>query len=224
MAGRVCDNLPLVDVANTSALTIAILSREISRRERLVDAFGRLGHDVVGEAAQAADLGDGEPRLIVLAFEGARAAMSAEIQAMRERLPEAWVLLVLPKGSPLDPRVTALGAHAILNEGELDATLGIALEALGAGLAVLPGELSAMAPVPVLSSREKQVLSMLVMGLTNIEIATRLYVTESTVKSHVSSAFRKLGVRSRKDAVARILDPENGLGLGILAISGGGDR
>jgi hypothetical protein len=39
------------------------------------------------------------------------------------------------------------------------------------------------------------------------------------VKSHLSSAFSKLGVRSRNEATALILDPENGLGTGILAIS-----
>ena len=46
---------------------------------------------------------------------------------------------------------------------------------------------------------------------TNHEIAARLFLTESTVKSHLASAFEKLGVRSRKDAAALLLDPEEGL-------------
>ncbi len=70
-----------------------------------------------------------------------------------------------------------------------------------------------------LSMREKQVLSMIVMGSTNAEIATKLFLAESTVKSHLSSAYNKLGVCSRKDAASRILDPLQGLGPGILAIS-----
>lgn len=62
---------------------------------------------------------------------------------------------------------------------------------------------------------------MVVLSFTNGEIAQKLYVSESTVKSHLSSAFAKLGVRSRSAAAEAILDPVNGLGTGILAIVGG---
>jgi DNA-binding NarL/FixJ family response regulator len=72
-----------------------------------------------------------------------------------------------------------------------------------------------------LSMREKQVLGMLVMGFTNAEIAAKMFLAESTVKSHLSSAYTKLGVRSRKDAASMILDPVAGLGPGILTITAG---
>ena len=55
--------------------------------------------------------------------------------------------------------------------------------------------------------------------LTETYIAAKLYVADSTVKSHLTSAFSKLGVRSRNEATAMILDLDSGLGAGILAIS-----
>ena len=58
------------------------------------------------------------------------------------------------------------------------------------------------------------------MGYMNSEIAEQLTVAESTVKSHLSSAFTKLGVKSRHEAVDLILDSERGLGMGILGIGG----
>jgi hypothetical protein len=69
--------------------------------------------------------------------------------------------------------------------------------------------------------REKQILGMVVMGFTNADIAAELYLAESTVKSHLSSAYPKLGVRSRRQATALILDPTQGLGPGIFAIAVG---
>jgi DNA-binding NarL/FixJ family response regulator len=72
---------------------------------------------------------------------------------------------------------------------------------------------------PPLTPREKQVLALVVMGYTNREIADQLVLAESTVKSHLFSAFRRLGVRSRSEAVALITDPARGLGSGILTIA-----
>lgn len=56
-----------------------------------------------------------------------------------------------------------------------------------------------------LTDREKEVLGLLVSGLTNPEIADRLVVSKSTVKFHVSSILSKLQVSSRTEAVAKAL-------------------
>jgi DNA-binding NarL/FixJ family response regulator len=56
-----------------------------------------------------------------------------------------------------------------------------------------------------LSHRESEVLSLLVEGLANREIAKRLFVGQETVKTHLHSLYRKLNVRDRAGAVAMAL-------------------
>ena len=51
-----------------------------------------------------------------------------------------------------------------------------------------------------LSNRELQVLQLLAIGKTNVDIANKLYICERTVKFHVSSILTKLGVRNRTEA------------------------
>ncbi|HQV63997.1 MAG TPA: response regulator transcription factor, partial [Anaerolineales bacterium] len=62
-------------------------------------------------------------------------------------------------------------------------------------------------PVPGLdlTEREREVLALMVEGLNNTQIAGRLTVSPSTIKSHVSSVLSKLGVASRTEAVALAL-------------------
>jgi LuxR family maltose regulon positive regulatory protein len=65
----------------------------------------------------------------------------------------------------------------------------------------------ALGPLPTmieeLSEREHEVLELIAEGLTNREIAQRLYIAAGTVKAHTSSIYGKLDVHSRTQAVAR---------------------
>jgi DNA-binding NarL/FixJ family response regulator len=112
------------------------------------------------------------------------------------------------------------GVEGIVLEQDVASALSMVVRAVSGGQISLPRK-AAPARRQALSNREKQLLGMVVLGFTNREIADRLHLTESTVKSHLASGFRKLGVRSRAEASALILDPANGLGTGILTITHG---
>lgn len=88
--------------------------------------------------------------------------------------------------------------------------IGSGLNEIIVGKTVLPLELEQQRkPVKTLSSlseeltiREREVLKALRLGLTNIDIAEQLFVSESTVKTHLYHSFRKIGVSSRGEAIA----------------------
>jgi DNA-binding NarL/FixJ family response regulator len=65
---------------------------------------------------------------------------------------------------------------------------------------------AAVGPFPQLSEREREVLRLAAEGRTNADIARRLFLSEKTVRNHVTSIFAKLGVTDRAQAVARARD------------------
>jgi DNA-binding NarL/FixJ family response regulator len=145
---------------------------------------------------------------------------SGWIRAIRAHALTAPIVVVGTFTSPRAVREAIdNGADGLVASDDLEDTLTPTLEAVCAGQIAFPRGVRSHVWRPLLSTREKQILGMVVLGFTNGEIARKLVVAESTVKSHLSSSFRKLGVRSRTEASELILDPERGLGTGILAIS-----
>ena len=94
------------------------------------------------------------------------------------------------------------GAAGVVGARDLATTLEPALAAVRAGLTVVPRDHNRQVARPALSHRERQVLALMAQGRTNGEIARTLVLEESTIKCHVSTAYAKLGVASRREATA----------------------
>jgi DNA-binding NarL/FixJ family response regulator len=103
------------------------------------------------------------------------------------------------------------GASAVVLEDDVGTALGPVIRAAVLGYTSIPDSRREAVVRPELSHRERQVLRLAALGRTNAEIASELCLAESTVKTHLSAAFKQIGVRSRRQAAALVLDPDEGL-------------
>jgi DNA-binding NarL/FixJ family response regulator len=193
---------------------VAVLGGDADARTEVVQLLAEQGF-------QLRD-GVGPGTLAVLIAAPSEVVRLREIRTLAEADPHTIILVIAPTATPNASLRRALlaGAAGIVLEAEIDHALAATAHALLAGQLAVPSALGRqIAPRP-LSHREKQILGLVVEGLTNREIADRLYLAESTVKTHLSSAFRKIDARSRSEAVSRIQDPDSGYGFGILSLGG----
>jgi DNA-binding NarL/FixJ family response regulator len=138
---------------------------------------------------------------------------------LRESHSGPMVAVLAETPAPRGARALAARLEGGVMLADIKHTLKPTLEAVAVGQCVVPKTIRQIIDRPPLSPRERQILAMIVLDFSNAEIASKLFVTESNVKNHLSSAFQKLGVSSRSAAAELILDRESGLGPGILHIS-----
>jgi two-component system nitrate/nitrite response regulator NarL len=166
--------------APTLRLRVAVCAMDLLRRTTLSRVVAEAGHIVVGDDAADVVLADGDC-------------------APGETRP------VVTLGGSGDDRPGVLPRDA--RADQIDA----AIRAVSAGLIVrLPDAMDAGFGAmretdghALLTPRELDVLATLAEGMTNKAIARRLNISLHTVKFHVESLFRKLGARTRTEAVAK---------------------
>jgi DNA-binding NarL/FixJ family response regulator len=131
----------------------------------------------------------------------------ASIQSIH---PRAKIIVVTTyEGDEDIHRALEAGARGYIIKGMPYQTLVDALERVHAGGRFLPPPvaraLASRMPDSELSSRELEVLTLLVNGRSNREIASHLGITEATVKSHVSTILMRLNVDDRTQAAVTAL-------------------
>jgi DNA-binding NarL/FixJ family response regulator len=185
--------------------TIAIGASDTVTRRRIAAAL------VEGGCVPPAEVNGTVPRVdvLVLAIDLGEADAATAVKLACASAPDAAVVVVTPPGRDWEVRrALRAGAQGIAFDGQLERVLPAAVRAVAAGLVAVPRVLRNQVVKPVFSHREREILALVAEGATNREIADRLYLAESTVKSHLSTAFSKLGVRSRAEAAALVLDPD----------------
>lgn len=201
--------------------TAVVAAPEKLEREQLTEMVRSAGLEVAAAVKSIAELpDDATPAVLVVTLDVTVPAAPAELRRLRSALGSSRIVVVSPAITPTGVRrLLDGGAEGLVLKPKAETSLGPTLRAVLSDQVCVPRTAGRQLQKPALTSREKQVLGMVTLGFGNGEIAGKLFLAESTVKSHLSSAFNKLGVRSRSEAAALILDPDGALGPGILSIS-----
>lgn len=132
-------------------------------------------------------------------------AATKQLRAL-DPAPAVLILTTFDRDAELIGAIEA-GAAGYLLKDVAPETIVEGIERAAAGGLFLPGELAARVlsgmrqPLPKLTDREVEVLRLTATGATNREIARELFVSEATIKSHLSHIFGKLEVDSRSRAI-----------------------
>ena len=189
-------------------MRVVIAGREAVERELLREVLEGDGIEVAFEAADAAELvvlsQIERPDAAVISAEPALFDAPRALIELKTTLPDMPVVVVSSQtGQRPVSKALRNGARAYLYFDQVG-LLPCALRAVAGGLSVVPADVKRQAVPAAFSHRERQVLDLAVRGYTNTQIARELFLAESTVKSHLSACFRKLGVSSRAEAAAAL--------------------
>ncbi len=155
------------------------------------------------------------PSAVICCLEGAgedEVDVASAVRTIKAAAPEAAVLVLSPSLElPLIVAAISAGARGFLHTDTPPDQLARALSVVLRGEMALPREILEASvkwlngqhrgpDLSALGERKLEILELVVEGLSNAQIAKRLYVSESTVKQHLRAAYKALGAKNRKEA------------------------
>jgi DNA-binding NarL/FixJ family response regulator len=150
----------------------------------------------------------GSPSCVVLYAGGMEEGWREDMRRIRELHPGVPLLVL---GSQLDLALACAalkqGADGFVHAQMHPAQVHSAVEVVQKGELAAPRQLlgyflsqNENPKIGDLTARQQEILEMVVEGLSNAQIAGRLYLSESTIKQHLRAVYKELGVRSRTQA------------------------
>lgn len=150
------------------------------------------------------------------------------VEQVRALNPKASILVFGLHADVLLARAAfEIGTRGFMHAGMTPDEVALAVEAAANGEPVVPRELlldlivgKERMDLSVLSARQKEILDLVVDGLSNAQIARRLYLSESTVKQHLRAAYKILGVKNRTSAANLIRNSRDRPTVSALSLGG----
>jgi two-component system, NarL family, response regulator DesR len=196
-------------LAEDQAMVRGALSALLSREQDIEVVAEVARGDAVVEAARLA-----HPDVALLDIEMPGGDGLAAAQALRKALPTCRIVILTTFGrSGYLQRAMESGAVGFLLKDAPASELAVALRRVMNGERVVDPDLALSALSSgnnPLTSREREVLSASLFGASLAEIAARLYLSEGTIRNHLSTAMQKLGAQNRMEA-ARLAEQKGWL-------------
>lgn len=194
------------------AIRIVLADDHTLFREGLREMLASGGFEIVGETDNGPGtvelVGRLHPDLLLLDVEMPGDGPAPTIRGVKQVSPDTRVVVLsMHADSDLVRELTAAGASGYLVKNIRRVELLAALESVASDSEMVmwyvPREVMSKATEPpaTLTQREQEVLLLVSEALSNGQIASQLFISEATVKRHLTSIYAKLNAKSRLDAV-----------------------
>ena len=202
-----------------AVITVLIVDDDPFVRRGVTDIFAK-----TPDISVVADVEDGDqvpaavsafrPHVVLMDLQMRRVGgLDSTRELMTLAHPPKVIAMTAMDVDDLVVRAIEAGAHSFLSKSEAPETFHQSVRAVASGNTLFSEDslrkivATSMLPVApasvsmdVLSPREREVLRILATGSTNADISSELYLSETTVKTHISGIFVKLCVRNRVEA------------------------